>query len=310
MSARQIAPVLQDLHLLTLVAEARSFTRAARQLGISKSSVSMRIKGLEQAVGVPLVHRTTRSVALTPAGLQLAEHVHASFAHIEHAFTAARDLVTEPAGVVRVSAPVALGRQWISPAIPALMRRYPKLRLDLDLSDRLVNLTQDGYDLAVRHSNEAPGSCVATLLCESRSHLLASPAYLRRRGVPRHPQELAEHACLLYLRDAVTPATWWFKRGAERVGVQVSGPFRANNSEVLREAIAGGLGVGLLPGFSALAHAPRRDLVPVLPDWGPSGFFGDRIYAIRPWAPRPPRAVECVIRHLRECLGVIRGARL
>ena len=153
----------------------------------------------------------------------------------------------------------------------ALVRRYPKLRLDLDLSDRLVNLTQDGYDLAVRHSNEAPGSCVATLLCESRSHLLASPAYLRRRGVPRHPQEPAEHACLLYLRDAVTPATWWFKRGAERVGVQVSGPFRANNSEVLREAIAGGLGVGLLPGFSALAHAP-----PPGATWYPSCPTGGR----------------------------------
>ncbi len=297
--------------MLTLVAEARSFTRAARQLGISKSSVSMRIKGLERAAGVPLVHRTTRSVALTPAGLQLAEHVRASFAHIEHGFTAVRDLVTEPRGVVRISAPVALGRQCIAPAIPALLRRYPKLRLDLDLGDELVNLAQDGYDLAVRHSSEAPESCIATVLCVSRSHLLASREYLRRRGVPRHPQDLAAHDCLLYLRDAALPATWWFERGAndERVGVPVSGPFRANNSEVLREAIAGGLGIGLLPGFSVLRGSPKRGLVPLLLAWRPSGFFGDRIYAIRPWSPRAPRAVECVIRHLKESLGVVGGAR-
>jgi DNA-binding transcriptional LysR family regulator len=88
-------------------------------------------------------------------------------------------------------------------------------------------------------------------------------------------------------------------------GVPVSGPFRANNSEVLREAIAGGLGIGLLPGFSVLRDSPKRGLVPLLLAWRPSGFFGDRIYAIRTWSPRPPRAVECVIRHLKECLGVI-----
>ena len=305
MTARQIAPVLQDLHLLTLLAEARSFTRAARQLGISKSSVSMRIKQLERAAGVPLVHRTTRSVALTPAGLQLAEHVSASFAHIEHGFSAVRDLAAAPRGVVRMSAPVALGRQWIAPAIPSLLRRWPELRLDLSLSDGLVNLVQDGFDLAVRHSSTAPESCIATVLCESPSCLVASPDYLRRRGVPRHPRDLAAHDCLLYLRDAAQPATWWFERGAagkpsERLGVQVSGPFRANNSEVLREAIVAGLGIGLLPGFSARTRARRPEMVPVLPDWRPAGFFGDRIYAIRPWAPRTPRAVDCVVSHLRE----------
>jgi DNA-binding transcriptional LysR family regulator len=307
MTARQIAPVLQDLHLLTLVGESRSFTRAARQLGISKSSVSMRIKELERAAGVPLVHRTTRSVTLTPAGLQLAEHVRASFAHIEHGFAAVRDLAGVPRGTVRVSAPVALGRQWIAPAIPALLRRYPELRLELDLSDRLVNLTQDGFDLAVRHSSAPPESCVATVLCDSRSHLLASPDYLRRRGTPGRPEDLVRHDCLLYLRDAAAPATWWFERAtgsarAERLGVQVAGPFRANNSEVLREAIAGGLGIGLLPGFSLPRRASARAMVPVLPDWR-VGFFGSRIYAVRPWAPRTPRAVECVIAHLRDCLA-------
>ncbi|MFM2288163.1 MAG: hypothetical protein RL684_1306 [Pseudomonadota bacterium] len=310
MTARQIAPVLQDLHLLTLLAEARSFTHAARQLGISKSSVSMRIRDLERAAGVPLVHRTTRSVTLTAAGLQLAEHTRASFAHIEHGFAAVRDLASEPRGVVRLSAPVALGRQWIAPAIPALLRRYPELRLELDLNDRLVNLTQEGFDLAVRHSSTPPESCIATVLCESRSWLMASPDYLRRHGTPRHPDDLATHDCLLYLRDAGVPATWWFERPAgrargERVAVPVRGPFRANNSEVLRAAIIGGLGVGLLPSFSVPAGTRRLGLVPVLPDWQPAGFFGDRLYAIRPWAPRTPRAVECVLTHLRESLAAV-----
>lgn len=304
MSTRQIALVLQDLHLLTLVAETRSFTRAARQLGISKSSVSMRIKDLERAAGVPLVRRTTRSITLTSAGMQLAEHTRASFAHIEQGFAAVKDLAGTPRGVVRITAPVALGRQHIAPTVPALLLRYPEIRLELDLSDRFVNLAQEGFDLGIRHSSAVPQTYIASSLYESRSLLMASPDYLRRRGVPRHPTDLARHDCLLYLRDGGATPTWSFERPAgrkrlERVSVPVGGPFKANNSEALREGLLGGLGIGLLPDFTVMGSARAETMIRVLPDWRAVGFFGARLYAIRPWAPRTPRAVECVIEHLR-----------
>ena len=305
MSTRDFEAALPDLHMLTVIAETRSLTQTARRLGVAKSSVSMRLKDLERTIGMPLVRRTTRSITLTPAGQQLVEETRASFVHIERGIAEVKDLAGAPRGLVRMTAPVALGRQHIAPAIPALLERYPELRLELDLSDRFVNLTQEGFDLAVRHASRVPESHVATVLCETRSVLLASPKYLARRGVPQHPSELARHECLLYLRDGGAPS-WSFERRerrarvAERLSVPVRGGLRANNSEVLREAAAAGMGVGMLPDFTAWSGAAARELVPVLPQWRPVGFFGERLQAIRPWSPRMPRAVQCVIDQLRE----------
>jgi len=307
MSSHSTAPVFADLHLLTVLAQTRSYTQAARRLGISKASVSMRIGDLERAAGVPLVRRTTRSVGLTEAGQQLVDDTQASFARIEQSFSSVKDLAGTPRGLVRVSAPVALGRQHIAPTLAGFLRRHPEIRLELDLSDRFVNLAQEGFDLAIRHAQAPPDTHVAWVLCESRSLLVASPDYLRRRGTPAHPTELASHDCLLYLRDTAGQS-WSFERDAgrkpaERVIVAVNGPLRANNSEVLREAVLGGLGLGLLPDFTAAGHLKPRSLVPVLPQWRPRGFFGERLYAIRPWAPQVPRAVQCFVDHLREALA-------
>lgn len=296
-------PAFADLHLLTVLAETRSYTQAARRLAISKASVSGRIADLERAAGLPLVRRTTRSVGLTQAGQQLVDETRASFERIAQSFSGIRDLAGTPRGRLRVTAPVALGRQHVAPTLPAFLQKYPEIRLELDLGDRLANLPQEGFDLAIRHTQAPPETHVAWQLCASRSLLVASADYLRRHGRPSHPSELAEHACLPYLRDTAGQS-WSFERGsgrrAERVVVTVDGPLRANNSEVLREAVLGGLGIGLLPDFSAAAHLGPRQLVAVLPEWRPLGFFGDGIYAIRPWAPQVPRAVQCFVDHLKE----------
>lgn len=296
-------PVFSDLHLLTVLAETRSYTQAARRLGISKASVSGRIAELERAAGVPLVRRTTRSVGLTQAGQQLADETRASFERIAQSFAGIRDLAGSPRGLLRVTAPVALGRQYVAPSLPAFLQQYPEIRLELDLGDRLANLPQEGFDIAIRHTQAPPETHVAWQLCTSRSLLVASADYLRRHGRLSHPSELAQRACLLYLRDTAGQS-WSFERGtgrkAERVVVGVDGPLRANNSEVLREAVLGGLGIGLLPDFSAAAHLGPRQLVQVLPEWRPLGFFGDGIYAIRPWSPQVPRAVQCFVDHLKK----------
>jgi len=305
-------PAFADLHLLTVLAETRSYTQAARRLGISKASVSARIAELERVAGVPLVRRTTRSVGLTQAGQQLVDETRGAFERIAQSFAGIRDLAGTPRGLLRVSAPVALGRQYVAPTLPAFLRQYPEIRLDLDLSDRLVNLAQEGFDIAIRHTQAPPETHVAWQLCPSRSLLVASPDYLRRHGVPRHPSELARHACLAYLRQGGAQA-WSFERGAgrkaERAVAAVEGPMRANNSEVLREAALAGLGIALLPDFSAASHLGPKQLVQLLPEWRPLGFFGDAIYAIRPWSPQVPRAVQCLVDHLRQALkGGFAGA--
>lgn len=300
---RELGPVLPDLHLLTVLAQTQSFTQAARRLGVSKASVSVRISELEKTAGVPLVRRTTRSVVLTEAGLRLAQDIEASFARIAESFDNVKDLAGAPRGLVRVTAAVALGRQIIAPALPGFLREYPEIRLELDLSDRLINLAQEGFDLAIRHTDNPPDTYVAWRLCESRSLLVASQAYLKRRGTPDHPAELADHDCLMYLRDP--DRSWSFERArgrkrSERISVLVNGPLRANNSEVLREAVLGGVGIGLLPDFTAADALARGSLQHVLSDWKPVGFFGQQIYAIRPWTAQVPRAVRCLVDHLRQ----------
>lgn len=307
MSSDQLSPLVADLHLLTVLAATRSFTETARRLGLSKASASMRISELERSAGVSLVRRTTRSVGLTEAGQQLVNDMLPAFERISESYNAARDLVGTPRGLIRVTAPVALGRQHLAPCVSAFLKRFPDIHIELELTDRFVNLANEGFDLAIRHTNTPPETHVAWVLCESRSILLASPDYLKRRGVPTHPSELAAHDCLLYLGSHV--GSWTFARttkrkAGERVGVSLTSKLKANNSEVLRDALLAGLGIGLLPDFSLPPSRPGDPpLVPVLPDWQVQGFFGERIYALRPWSPQVPKAVQCLVEHLRQCLA-------
>ena len=306
MSVDQISPLVADLHLLTVLAATKSFTEAARRLGVSKASASMRISELERTAGVTLVRRTTRSVGLTEAGQQLVNDMQPAFNRISESFTAVKDLVGAARGLIRVTAPVALGRQHLAPCVAAFLKRFPDINIELELTDRFVNLANEGFDLAIRHTSTPPETHVAWVLCETRSVLLASPEYLQRRGVPRHPSELVAHDCLLYLGNH--SGNWTFvgsnkKTAAERVGVSIRGSLKANNSEVLRDALVAGLGIGLLPDFSTLPgdfENSQPCLVQVLPDWQVQGFFGDRIYALRPWSPQVPRAVQIFVEHLRE----------
>jgi len=294
-----------QLHALTVIAQLGSFTKAAQRLGLSKAAVSQRIAELERAMGQQLVARTTRSVRLSEAGRQLVEDTEASFAHITRSLGVARDAAGQPRGLLRVTAPVALGRQHVAPRLSSFFLQYPEIRIELDLSDRIVPLTQEGFDLAIRHTSSPPDTHVAVKLCASRAMLVASPAYLAAQGAPAHPDELARHACLPYLRPG--PAVWLFEKEEgqmqQRVRIPVQGPLRAGNSEILRDAALDGLGLALLPDFSAATALGEGTLVEVLADWRPAGFFGDAIYAVHPWSTTTPRPLRLLIEHLRGTLA-------
>ncbi len=307
MKTERVDSLWSHLHLLGVIGQTGSFTQAAQRLSLSKAAVSQRVTELERAVGLPLVQRTTRSVRLTDAGQRLVDDTADSFAQIARSVGSVRDLVAQPRGLVRLTAPVALGRQQVAPALDAFIRTYPEVRVELALSDTLTKLAHEGFDLAVRHTSAAPDNHVAWKLCDSRTLLVATAGYLRRRGTPAHPTELAAHDCLAYLRPG--PALWMFeKRGdkdsePERVSVAVQGPLRANNSEVLRDAVLAGAGIAQVPDFSAAAALRAGRLREVLPRWKPVGFFGDAIYLIRPWSPTTPRAVQLLVAHLRTALA-------
>jgi len=304
MDTRRIETLWSHVHWLSVLGTLGSFTAAAQRLGVSKAAMSQRITELERAAGVPLVHRTTRSVRLTEAGQQLADATGSAFETIATAFAGIKDLAAMPRGRLRVTAPVALARQQIVPRLPAFLRAHPEVRIELDLSDRLVPLAQEGFDLAIRHSPAPPETHVAWTLCATRSLLVASRAYLRRRGTPATPGDLAQHDCLHYLRPGDAPA-WQLAPadgGGQKVTVPVGGCFAANNSEALREAALAGLGIALLPDFSAQAALRAGKLVAVLPGWAPEGSFGEHLYAIRPYSPYVPRAVQALVGFLRDAM--------
>ncbi|MEK8034087.1 LysR family transcriptional regulator [Ideonella sp. DXS29W] len=291
------------IHALTVLAEAGSFTAAAQRLNLSKAAMSQRVAELEAAAGVPLVQRTTRSMQLTDAGRQLVSATYQAFATIDQAFAEVRDLAEAPSGRLRVTAPVALARQCIVPVLPGFLRAFPTLQVELDLSDRVRPLAQEGFDLAIRHTSTPPDTHVAWPLRETRSVLLASPEYLARRSPPRTPNDLREHDCLYYPRPGDT-AAWSFERKAgERLSVPLRGPFAANNSEALREAALAGLGIALLPDFSAEPALAEGRLVELLPTWRAVGAFGTHLWAIRPYAAQVPRGVRALVGWLAQALG-------
>ena len=302
MQEQKVNELWSHLHWLSVLAQQGSYTAAAARLGVSKAAMSQRMADLERTAGVPLVRRTTRSVRLTEAGQRLVDDTRAPFEQIAQSFAQVRDLAAAPQGLLRVTAPVAFARQQLVPRLADFLREYPEVRLELELSDRLSSLATEGFDLAIRHTAAPPDTHVAWTLCATRSVLVASRSYLRKRGIPSSPQDLQHHSCLHYPRAQDTPA-WTFERGTERMTVPVSGVMSANNSEALRDAALAGLGLALLPDFSLPTSLRSSKLVELLPDWRPVGVYADQLYAIRPYTAHVPRAVTVFVAYLRKVMA-------
>ncbi|MFQ6685649.1 substrate binding domain-containing protein, partial [Bordetella pertussis] len=204
-----------------------------------------------------------------------------------------------PRGRLRLTAPVALGRQHLGIWLARLGQHFPDIALEVYLSDRFVNLRQEGYDFALRHADQVSDAYVSKRLCATRAHLVASPAYLARHGRPAHPSELARHRCLLYRGDERSPQ-WSFAprqgRGAA-VHVKPVDCLSVNNSELLRESVAHGLGIAMVPDFSL---GDCADLEPVLPQWDCYAGFGRSLYLLKPFSATPTEAHRVVEQALAE----------
>lgn len=246
------------------VVEARSFSEAARRLGISKSAVSKQIARLEDRLGARLLNRTTRRISPTEVGAAFYERCARITAEIEEAELAVTRLQAEPRGVLRVNAPMSFGMQHLAPAIAVFMKRYPDVEIDLMLNDRFVDLIDEGFDLAIRIGQLADSSLIARKLAPGRLVLCAAPSYLRRRGLPAAPKELAEHDCLVY-SFAASGDLWTFidADGAAR-SVRVKPRMRVNNGDVMRDVAVAGLGLTVLPTFIAADCLEKGTLVAVL----------------------------------------------
>jgi DNA-binding transcriptional LysR family regulator len=277
------------------VVEARSFTRAAALLGVSKSVVSARVAALEQQLKVRLLHRTTRKLALTPDGLALYQRCAPLLAAADEAAAAARGTGDTPRGLLRVNAPFVFAQDYLAAPVAAYLAQHPDVRVELTLSDRQIDLVEEGVDVAIRIvPSLKPGGLVARRLARDHTVLCASPAYLSRKGTPRAPADLLDHDCLIYSLLKVADE-WRFRNpgGKDIYSVPVEGRFAAASGAILRQAALAGVGVAVLPRFMAAGHLTAGRLQPVLKDCFAGTELG--IHAVYPEGPRPPSKVRAFV---------------
>lgn len=249
------------------IADAGSISGAADQLDIAKSAVSRRLRNLENHLGVELIHRTTRRLALTSAGEVFYHRATRLLADLEEAEEAVSREHSELSGVIRIAAPLSFGVMHLQPAINAFMATHPRVTFDLDLDDAEVDLIAEGFDLGVRLASLPDSTLIARKLAPIRNIAAASPAYLARHGTPTHPTELADHDCLIY--SNIPTAQVWGYRDKHGHWQPVKGRvrLRVNNGDFLREAAISGAGIVIEPTF--LLHRALADgqLEPILSDF-------------------------------------------
>jgi DNA-binding transcriptional LysR family regulator len=280
-------PDMEAMAIFATVVEARGITAAAIDLGLSAPTISKALARLEKRLGSRLFNRTSRRLVLTDAGRELADRAAKLLTDAEAAESALVAQSSTPRGTVRLAAPMSFGIREIAPILPDFLARYPEVSVDMHLSDALVDLVGDGYDIALRIGALPDSSLLARRLAPVQSVIVASPAYLDRRGRPNHPAQLAEHDCFTYAylrtRDA-----WHFANAAgDLVTVRPSGRMRVNNGDALLPAVLAGLGIAGLPAFLARENLADGGLEQILADWG---SLQSTLYLLTPPAgPRPVR---------------------
>jgi DNA-binding transcriptional LysR family regulator len=253
-----------DLEAFIAVVEAGSFTAAAERLDIAKSAVSRRVSSLEERLGVQLLRRTTRRLNLTETGKSFYEHSARILADLDEAEAAVLQQHGELRGQLRVALPLSFGARHMEKPIAEFSRRHPRVRFDLDLNDRRIDLIAEGVDLAVRIGRLADSSLIARRLFEARTVICASPEYLERRGTPQTPDELVDHDCLVY-SNLPDPAKWvCTDAGGVRHSIEVPMTMMASSGDFLSAAAIEGLGLVMQPTFIAGEAISRGALQPVL----------------------------------------------
>jgi DNA-binding transcriptional LysR family regulator len=254
--------------LFARVVEERSFTAAATRLGMSKSAVSAQVARFEQRLGTRLLHRTTRRLSLTDAGLELYQRCARIAAAADETAALAQGLGNVPQGTLRVNAPTVFGTRYLTPAMKDFLRTYPSLKVELSAEDRFVDVTHGGYDVVVRIARKGQmtedASVSARRLATDRLVVCAAPGYLATQGRPDTLEELVQHHCLRYLHN--TPyEEWRFERNGKVAYVPVPSTFASNSGDVLYTAALAGMGLAILPGFmvaSALASGTLQEVMP------------------------------------------------
>jgi DNA-binding transcriptional LysR family regulator len=260
---------LNEIVIFMAVADAGSFARGGRTMGLTGSAASKAVARLEARLGVRLLHRNSRAVSLTSEGERFRESGRAILEAMDEAEASIAVPDGKPRGLLRLSVPDAFGRRVIMPLVSEYLERWPDVRIDIDFSDRPVDLVEEGFDLAIRIGGEsAPGGIVSRVVAEYPVWICAAPSYLERRGHPPHVEALSGHDCILF-RSRTRTQEWFDHPGGEHADkVLAHGRLRMNSAEAIRMAALSGLGIALLPAFLVDDDLSAGHLVRLFPELG------------------------------------------
>jgi DNA-binding transcriptional LysR family regulator len=284
---------IQDLRIFVRVASVQNLSAVGTELALTPGTISKRIQALEEELGVRLFDRTTRSIRITAEGTTFLDHAQRILEELDKARASVGDNVSKPKGKLKISAPASLARQLVAPAICAFVRAYPEIDVQIDLSDRIVNLQEEGYDVAIRCGVLTDSSLIAKRLANDREIIVAAPPYLSEHGAPQLPEHLSLHQCLV-LGEAWS---WTIDRDNAPTSVRVSARLRSNDGELLRHAAIEGLGLLRTSQIRVQEDMAAGRLVRVLEAFEVSGDAA--IWAVYPG----PRHVLPKLRVLLDFLG-------
>lgn len=290
---------LTSMTVFAKVASTRSFSGAARELGISQATASKHVQTLECWLGTRLLHRTTRRVALTDAGQSFFIQCARILEDMETARSSAKP-EAPVRGSMRITAPVVFGSTRLGPLVVDFLQQHPELTLNVELSDRSVDLIEEGYDLGIRTAPTAVNGLVAWPLMPLDYVLCAAPLYLERHGTPTEPADLSEHHCIAGT-DSATPA-WTFRGPQGDTEVPIYGRLQVNNALLRRATARAGAGILLCPEYLVLDEITSGHLVRLLPDHKPTGGM---LHAVSPAYRAGSPKVRSLVTHLTAQLGEI-----
>lgn len=281
--------IVVSMRVFTAVVDAGSFAGAANKLDLSRGMATRYVAQLEEHLGVRLLQRTTRKLSLTEAGNDYYERAIQVLTMIAEAESSVAQEVSVPRGILRVSSSNAFGARHLGLAITEYLQQYPSVQVDVTLNDRVVDLVEEGFDVAIRVATKIDPGLVARKLASSSLVVCASPGYLKKYGVPKVPEDLVNHQCLTYAYLS-SPNEWRFRREGVEQKILVSGGLRGNSGDILRSAAVEGLGVILQPDFLIYEALRERKLIRILSDWETDNLTVFIVYPNRKFLPPKVRS--------------------
>ncbi|MBA6397621.1 LysR family transcriptional regulator [Colwellia sp. BRX10-4] len=272
MDTNKLIPLLSDMAILVTVVEQGNFSKAAIKLGVTPSAVSRQISRLEDALGIKLLQRTTRQLALTESGTLTFNYCKQMIESAEQAVNASSSTTSTVSGLLRVAAPKSLANRVLRPLFAEFLKCYPDIQLHLKVTDRILDPIHDGVDFLI-HINDSPIEALVNVkIGRSEQVLCASPDFLANHPLPKHPDDLKDLPCLC-LGENMSDSRWRFSQKNQQTTVQVTGSYLLNHSEMRRDAIEQGFGIGSLPDYIAQQGISSGKLIPLLEDWRLQGNY-------------------------------------